>query len=146
KESAHRIRSFSRMLSLFALLNTPVSAVCDTILQKALCVAVLSVKSTAYLFDNPLTLMSPEARIEAARIFRFVSTAENVPVIVASADINLALAVSNRYLALKNGGVYSSGQTANIGRELIENLYGISVMFQHNVITGNGECSLYAYV
>ena len=115
------IYSVSEMLDIKNLLHRNILTLSDGERQLILLASALAQNTNIIILDEPTSALDPD---KAARVFKILrELAENKIIIAAVHDINISLAFSNYYIALKKGCLISHGLTQNLNAAVLEKLY-----------------------
>lgn len=87
------------------------------------------------LLDEPTSNLDPYNQHEMLHVIRDIAREQNIAVIIIIHDLNLAMRHCDKFLFLKNAGVYSFGGVETVNPETIESVYGLKVdIIQHRGI------------
>ena len=103
--------------------------------QKVMMARALAQKPKLLLLDEPTSNLDPYNQHEMLHVIRDIAREQNIAVIIIIHDLNLAMRHCDKFLFLKNAGVYSFGGVETVNPETIENVYGLKVdIIQHRGI------------
>ena len=95
--------------------------------QSAYIAAALAQESTCLVLDEPTTFLDPGHQKQIAALLGSLIERHGRTVVLASHDLNLALALADRVVALRDGRVAASGPTGEVlEAAFLEDLYGAS--------------------
>lgn len=78
------------------------------------------------LLDEPTSNLDPRNQYEMMALVRQMAQEHNITVLVVIHDLNLALRYCNRFLFVKDGGVYSYGDETVVTAQALRDVYGIN--------------------
>lgn len=103
--------------------------------QKVMMARALAQKPKLLLLDEPTSNLDPYNQHEMLHVIRDIAREQNIAVIIIIHDLNLAMRHCDKFLFLKNAGVYSFGGVETVNPETIESVYGLKVdIIQHRGI------------
>lgn len=103
--------------------------------QKVMMARALAQQPKLLLLDEPTSNLDPYNQHEMLHVIRDIAREQNIAVIIIIHDLNLAMRHCDKFLFLKNAGVYSFGGVETVNPETIENVYGLKVdIIQHRGI------------
>ncbi|OUO94450.1 ABC transporter ATP-binding protein [Cloacibacillus sp. An23] len=93
--------------------------------QQRVCVAVaLAQEPEVFLLDEPTSALDPNQSVRIFSIMRALAS-EGRTVVVAAHDINGAIPFSDRFIALRGGGLAAQGEASELDENILAPLYGI---------------------
>jgi len=105
--------------------------------QKVFVAAALAQDTKILLLDEPTTFLDPRNQAEIHGILWRVNREAGKTVIAATHDVNNAVLMGERILALKEGGIVYCGPSAQImNNEILERVYGKTFLFVQHPQTG----------
>lgn len=103
--------------------------------QKVMMARALAQQPKLLLLDEPTSNLDPYNQHEMLHVIRDIAREQNIAVIIIIHDLNLAMRHCDKFLFLKNAGVYSFGGVETVNPETIESVYGLKVdIIQHRGI------------
>jgi hypothetical protein len=98
----------------------------------------LAQQAELLLLDEPTASLDPGYQLEIAELLRALHTTRGVGIVVSTHDLNLAAAVCDTLVLLREGQVVASGPTDQVlTRERISMLYGIEADVQFHDRAGH---------
>lgn len=110
-------------LSDFALRN--VSELSGGEYQKTVLARALAQDPEFLLLDEPTSNMDMKNQIEVLQILKHICRKRGIGILVSIHDVNLALRYAERFLLMKDGGIYADGGREVISAESVEAVYGV---------------------
>ena len=106
-------------------------------MQKVMLARALAQQPKVLLLDEPTSNLDLRNQYECMATVREIALEENISVIIVIHDLNLALRYSDRYLFVKDGGIYAYGDRSIMTAENIREVYDIPVFVEivHGVPT-----------
>jgi len=105
--------------------------------QKIQLAGLLAQESALALLDEPTAFLDPHYQVEVAVILRKLAQAPQKATMVVTHDLNLAVAVASKIIALKNGElIFSGGADEFVDESLLRNIYGITFAITRNSKSG----------
>jgi iron complex transport system ATP-binding protein len=93
--------------------------------QKVLIAAALAQTAEILLLDEPTTFLDPKHQTEIIRILRKTNRESGITMLTVTHDLNSAVIVGERILALKNGrSVFQGLSTEIMSEEILGEIYG----------------------
>jgi iron complex transport system ATP-binding protein len=90
------------------------------------------------LLDEPTTSLDPGYQIEIAELLRRLHRERRVALVVSTHDLNLAAAVCDTLVLLRDGAVIASGPTREVlTRETVGQLYDVDADVQFHEAAGH---------
>ena len=114
-------------MKLTHLAMRPLSQLSGGEAQKVLLARALAQEPRLLLLDEPTSNLDPRNQHEVMQLVRQIAEERNIRVITVLHDLNLAIRYSDRFLLLKDGGVYASGGAECMTPETIEAVYSMHV-------------------
>ena len=128
--SSHDRELVSELLArmkLSHLAMRPLSQLSGGEAQKVLLARALAQEPRLLLLDEPTSNLDPRNQHEVMHLVRDLALERNICVITVLHDLNLAIRYSDRFLLLKDGGVYAAGDASCMTPETIEAVYSMHV-------------------
>lgn len=95
--------------------------------QKILIARALVQNPKILMLDEPTSNLDLKNQLEVISIIKNVVRTKNISAIVTIHDLNMALKLADKFILLKNGGVFASGGKEIITAENIEYVYSVTV-------------------
>lgn len=95
-------------------------------LQKAMLARALVQQPKLLLLDEPTSSLDPKNQHEMLALVRQVVQERNIGALIVIHDLSLALRYCNRFLFLKDGGVYAYGDASVVTEQTIDAVYGVA--------------------
>jgi iron complex transport system ATP-binding protein len=122
------VREIASQLRLADLLNRPMEEISGGQRQMVFLARALIQEPRAILLDEPNTFLDLRHQVELMSLLRNLAKEQNVAVLMASHDLNLAASLSDRLVLLDNGTVAASGSAdVVLDPDLIERVYGVAM-------------------
>ena len=99
-------------------------------LQKVMLARALTQQPNVLLLDEPTASLDLYNQHEVMRTVSEIAKADNILVIVVIHDLNLAVRYCDRFLFVKDGGVYRYGDVSVLTDEVVSTVYHIPVKIQ----------------
>ncbi len=115
------IAKASAMTGISHLMERDIMTLSDGERQMALIASVLAQDTRILLLDEPTSSLDPDRAVRVFALMRSIAD-DGRTVIAAVHDINISLAYSDYYIALRSGRIISHGAEINAG--VLEELYG----------------------
>ena len=94
--------------------------------QKVLLARALVQQPKLLLLDEPTSNLDLRNQYEVLSLVRQVCRERNITAILVIHDLNLALRFCDRFLLLKDGQVYRSGDSSILDRQALREVYGVN--------------------
>lgn len=114
-------------LKLTHLMLRPLSQLSGGEAQKVLLARALAQQPRLLLLDEPTSNLDPRNQHEVMQLVRELARERQICVLSVLHDLNLAIRYCDRFLLLKNAGLYASGGAACMTPENIEAVYRMHV-------------------
>lgn len=114
-----------QIMSLEQYANRNVNALSGGERQKISIARALAQQTPILLFDEPTSNLDIKNQLAVLDITKKVVKEQNLTAIVIIHDLNLALRFANRFLVMKDGGVYAFGDSDVINEKTIWDVYGV---------------------
>lgn len=101
-------------------------------LQKVSIARALVQDPVVMLLDEPTSNLDLKNQIEIMKTIKDVIAHHSVGAIMTMHDLNLAMRFADRFLLLKDGGIYATGDCGEISARMIRDVYGIDVNILHH--------------
>jgi len=95
-------------------------------LQKVMLARALVQQSKLMLLDEPTSSLDPKNQYEMLELVRDLTFQRQICSVIVLHDICLALRYCDRFLFIKEGGLYKYGDESIVTPETLEAVYGIS--------------------
>lgn len=130
EKDREKVNSILEIMGLeeFALRNT--NELSGGELQKVIIARALAQEPTVLLLDEPINHLDIKNQIEVMTLIRDITKKLNIVTIVVMHDLNTALRFSDRFLMLKNGGVFAFGGREVMTPENLKEVYDINVIIK----------------
>lgn len=122
-------------LDLIAILNHFVSEISGGQLQKVAIARALTQQPKFICLDEPTSSLDLKNQLAVLDTVTEYANKNNIGVVMIMHDINLALKYSNKFILLKNGKVFSFGNSDIMNKQNIKNVFGVDV----EIIDFNGR-------
>lgn len=96
-------------------------------MQKVIIARALAQQPQVLLMDEPTSSLDLRNQIDVLERIREITRQQNLAVLVAIHDLNLALRYADRFLMLKDSSIYAAGGPEVITPENIESVYALPV-------------------
>ncbi|NMA69269.1 MAG: ABC transporter ATP-binding protein, partial [Desulfitobacterium sp.] len=84
------------------------------------------------LLDEPTSNLDLKNQHDMLSLVAEIARKENICVLMVIHDLNLALRYCDRFLFIKDGGIYAYGDEKVMNAEVIEEVYGIPVAIEYS--------------
>ncbi len=128
------VMDVSGQMGLADLLDRPMDELSGGQRQRVFVGRCLVQEPAAILLDEPAAHLDLRHHVELCELLRKLAREKSIGVLMASHDLNLAAAVSDRVILLENGTVAASGNTSVLETDLLSRIYGIAM----DKLTGPG--------
>ncbi|EBR5147782.1 ABC transporter ATP-binding protein [Salmonella enterica] len=122
-------------LDLIAILNHFVSEISGGQLQKVAIARALTQQPKFICLDEPTSSLDLKNQLAVLNTVTEYANKNNIGVVMIMHDINLALKYSNKFILLKNGKIFSFGNSDIMNKQNIRNVFGVDV----EIIEFNGR-------
>ena len=112
-------------VGLEALRLRPVDELSGGELQKVMLARALVQQPKVLLLDEPTSNLDPRNQYEMMKLVRTVADEKHITVLVVIHDLSLALRFCDRFLLMKDGSVYASGDSSVLTDGNIYPVYGM---------------------
>jgi len=99
-------------------------------LQKVMLARALAQQPKVLLLDEPTSSLDLKNQHDMLGLVEQLAKRENICVILVIHDLNLALRYCDRFLFVKDNGIYAYGGEEVMNADVISQVYGISVMLE----------------
>lgn len=99
-------------------------------LQKVVIARALAQEPELLLLDEPTSNLDLKNQLEVVGIIKKIVKEKQIAAIVTMHDLNLALRFADKFLLLKNGGIFAAGGEEVMTPENIKSVYSIPVMVE----------------
>lgn len=100
-------------------------------LQKVMLARALTQQPKVLLLDEPTSNLDLKNQHDMLGLVRKIAKEENICVLMVIHDLNLALRYCDRFLFIKDGGIYAYGDEEVMNAKLISEVYGIPVAMEY---------------
>jgi ABC-type cobalamin/Fe3+-siderophores transport system ATPase subunit len=83
------------------------------------------------LLDEPANNLDLKNQMEVMKIIRDISRTRNISSIVVMHDLNLTLRFSDKFIMLKDGKIFSEGDSKGINSRNIREVYDVNASVDH---------------
>lgn len=123
---AQVVSAVSEQLGLVELLHRPMGELSGGQRQRVFIGRCLAQEPKALLLDEPNTYLDLRHQVQLASLLRELSRRQRIGVVMASHDINLAAATSDRLVLLHEGVIAAAGAPADVlDVRLLGDVYGV---------------------
>ena len=130
-ESAHDVRvvqDVGRQLDLTDLMTRPMAELSGGQRQRVFLGRCLVQQPAALLLDEPNTFLDLRYQVELSRRLKSLAKEQQLGVLMASHDLNLAAMVADRLILLRDGAVVAQGPPDSVlTAETVSAVYGINM-------------------
>lgn len=119
------VQNVLRTMSLEEYANRNVNALSGGEKQKISIARALAQQTPILLFDEPTSNLDIKNQLDVLDITKRVVREQNLTAIVIIHDLNLALRFADRFLVMKDGGVYAFGDQSVVNIKTILEVYGV---------------------
>jgi iron complex transport system ATP-binding protein len=119
------VQQISARLSLNDLLNRPMEELSGGQRQRVFIGRCLVQEPAAMLLDEPNTFLDLKHQFELCQLLRTLAKEQSLGILMASHDLNLAAAFSDRVILLDNGSIAAAGDLNVLQPELLTKVYGL---------------------
>jgi iron complex transport system ATP-binding protein len=122
------VRDVANMLGLEEFLNRPVEELSGGQRQRVFIGRCLTQQPKALLLDEPNTFLDLKHQLDLCRLLRDLAREQNLAVLMASHELNVAAAYVDRMVLLSEGAVAASGTPREVlSSDALEKAYGVAV-------------------
>jgi iron complex transport system ATP-binding protein len=126
QRDAQVVREVAATLELTDLLDRPVDRLSGGQRQRVFVGRCLAQEPAALLLDEPTTFLDLRHQVELLQLLRQLARSRAVGILMASHDLNLAAAMSDRAVLLDQGAVAAEGPPGEVLREeVLSRVYGL---------------------
>lgn len=100
-------------------------------LQKVIIARALVQEPKILLLDEPANNLDLKNQMEVMKIIKDISKSQNITSIVVMHDLNLTLRFSDKFIMLKDGKIYSEGNSEVINSRNIRDVYNVEAYVDH---------------
>ena len=100
-------------------------------LQKVAIARALVQEPHLILLDEPTSSLDLKNQVEILGLLRHVLDGHGMSAVMTMHDLNTALTYADKFLFLKNGGVYAVTRARDVTPKIIEDVYGLPVDIHH---------------
>jgi iron complex transport system ATP-binding protein len=122
------VRSVSAKLGLDPLLSRPMDELSGGQRQRVFVGRCLVQEPAALLLDEPSTFLDLRHQVELCQLLRQLAKEQSIGVLMASHDLNLAVAYADRVIVLCDGTVAASGTVGVLEPEMLSRVYGVPMV------------------
>ena len=125
---AQVVARIAKMLELDDLLNRRMDNVSGGQRQRVFIGRCLTQEPAAMLLDEPNTFLDLKHQIELGTLLKKLANENHIAVLMASHDLNLAAALADRVILLKDGEIVAEGTPdAALQPNLLADVYGVAM-------------------
>ena len=121
------VGAVSERLRLSDLLNRPMDELSGGQRQRVFVGRCLVAEPAAMLLDEPNTFLDLRHQVELCELVRQLAREKSIAVLMASHDLNLAMAVADEVVLLDQGAVAVAGAIDVLGAEQLSRVYGVQM-------------------
>jgi iron complex transport system ATP-binding protein len=125
ERDAQVVKTVSARLALDDLLNRPMDELSGGQRQRVFIGRCLVQEPAAMLLDEPNTFLDLKHQFELCQLLRTLAREQSLGILMASHDLNLAAAFSDRIVLLDNGSVAAAGDLNVLQPQLLSKVYGL---------------------
>lgn len=103
--------------------------------QKVMLARALAQQPKVLLLDEPTSSLDIQNQYQVLDIVRDICRTSSITAVMVIHDLNLALRFCDRFLLLKDGQVYRSGDSSILDRQALRDVYGVDA----HVVTVEGK-------
>ena len=103
--------------------------------QKVMLARALAQQPKVLLLDEPTSSLDIQNQYQVLDIVRDICRTSSITAVMVIHDLNLALRFCDRFLLLKDGQVYRSGDSSILDRQALREVYGVDA----HVVTVEGK-------
>ena len=103
--------------------------------QKVMLARALAQQPKVLLLDEPTSSLDIQNQYQVLDIVRDICRTSSITAVMVIHDLNLALRFCDRFLLLKDGRVYRSGDSSILDRQALRDVYGVDA----HVVTVEGK-------
>lgn len=128
KKDEEKVFSVLKLMGLedFAVRNT--NELSGGELQKVIIARALAQEPSILLLDEPITHLDIKNQIDVMTVIRDITKKLNIITIVVIHDLNIALRFSDKFLLLKDGRIFASGDRSVVNTANIEDVFHLKTM------------------
>ena len=136
-EDQRIVEQIAQRLDLADLLHRRMDQLSGGQRQRVFLARCLAQQPKALLLDEPNTFLDLKHQLELAQLLRSLARDQNLAILLASHDLNLAGSFADRLILLHDGAVAATGIPGEILRpELLERVYQVSM---HSITAPDGR-------
>jgi iron complex transport system ATP-binding protein len=121
------VASIVSQLQLNEILDRPMDELSGGQRQRVFVGRCLVQEPSALLLDEPNTYLDLKHQVELCQLLRQLSKPQSIGVLMASHDLNLAAAFSDRVIVLSQGKVVASGGVDVLEPAMLSEVYGVKL-------------------
>jgi iron complex transport system ATP-binding protein len=125
------VESALRRLHLNTLALRHIDRLSGGELQKVAIARALVQEPRLLLLDEPTSSLDLRSQVDIMTMIRRVVDEHRIGAIMTMHDLNTALRYADKVIFLKDGAIHSRGFAREVTREVIEEVYGVSVHIHH---------------
>lgn len=125
---AEVVKQVAAQLSLEEILQRPLDELSGGQRQRVFIGRCLVQEPSALLLDEPNTYLDLKHQVELCQLLRQLTKMQSIGVLMASHDLNLASAFSDRVAVLSQGKVVTSGGVDVLQPALLTEVYGVKLI------------------
>lgn len=127
KQDLEIVNTIIRQIGLSSFVSRRLDHLSGGEVQKVLLARALAQQPKFLLLDEPTSNLDPYNQHEVLGLVREIARLQKIAVAVIMHDLNLALRYCDKFLFLKDAGVYSFGKVETVSPETIEAVFNIKV-------------------
>lgn len=115
-------------LDLSAIVNRPIDELSGGQRQRVFVGRCLIQQPAAMLLDEPSTFLDLKAQVDLARLLKTLAKEQQIGILMASHDLNLAGGLADRVVLLKDGAMVRQGTVDDVLRpDVLGDVYGVTM-------------------
>jgi iron complex transport system ATP-binding protein len=127
-QDAHVIRNVAALLHLEDVMTRRVDQLSGGQRQRVFVGRCLVQEPRALLLDEPSTFLDLRHQVDLLQLLRTLAREQNVAVLLASHDLNVAASLSDRLILLDQGTVAASGSADEVLKpDILQRVYGVEM-------------------
>ena len=127
RNDIRKVQAIIDQLHLGKLALRPINSMSGGELQKVMIARALVQEPRLLLLDEPTSSLDLKNQVEILAFLKMIVRDHSLTAILTMHDLNHAIRFADRFLFLKDGGIFAAGTRDIITPELIEAVYGLPV-------------------
>ncbi|MFH1999230.1 MAG: ABC transporter ATP-binding protein [Planctomycetota bacterium] len=137
KEDRQAVHDALALTDMKSFAERPLNTLSGGEQQKVFITAALAQQAGIMLLDEPTTFLDPLHQADIFRILKRINAEAGATIVMVTHDINSAVLISDRILALRNGQVMCCKNSAELMENgLLSRIYGKEFVFMEHPRTG----------